>query len=307
MDPGGTTGTERLPLLPNVDRIFDAFVRNANAVSGQARTTLGAPPESEEYDFLSQKTALAELVPLEAQDDAHPALDVPDLREAMAKVAEEVVTSQGSVFSRTEDLDDDGGHYEDAPTHALAPRFVEAKILGERPSGSAAGGTAVTPFDPDSFEKPLPGSRAADDVPDPGFHTQKNEAVRVVPDVASVKPPAPPVRERSEDGQIPARELERAMEDMGVLLRYGHDEEVAKRLFDLRRQYPRDLLLLRRVAEFHLESGSKDLARETLFDLASALFKRRNVTGMKAALEQILVLFPNDARAHKLVGLLEQR
>jgi predicted Zn-dependent protease len=141
----------------------------------------------------------------------------------------------------------------------------------------------------------------------PGSATQRLEAIQLVPDVAAVRPPETPVRERSEDGQIPARELEGRLGDMAVLLRYGHLAEVAERLDELLAKYPQDLLLLRRVAEFHLEHGHRELARECLFKLASGLFERRNVVGMRAALEQVLVLEPDNARALKLLALLDKR
>lgn len=143
--------------------------------------------------------------------------------------------------------------------------------------------------------------------PKPGSTTQRLEAIQLVPDVAAVRPPETPVRERSEDGQIPARELEGRLGDMAVLLRYGHRAEVAERLDELLAKYPQDLLLLRRVAEFHLEHGHRELARECLFKLATGLFERRNVVGMRAALEQVLVLEPDNARALKLLGLLDKR
>jgi hypothetical protein len=143
--------------------------------------------------------------------------------------------------------------------------------------------------------------------PKPGSTTQRLEAIQLVPDVAAVRAPETPVRERSEDGQIPARELEGRLGDMAVLLRYGHRSEVAERLDELLAKYPQDLLLLRRVAEFHLEHGHLELARECLFKLASGLFERRNVVGMRAALEQVLVLEPDNARAHKLLALLDKR
>jgi hypothetical protein len=44
-----------------------------------------------------------------------------------------------------------------------------------------------------------------------------------------------------------------------------------------------------------------------LFLLAGRLFERRNVSGMRQALEQVLVLDPTHRRAYKLLGLLEQR
>lgn len=143
--------------------------------------------------------------------------------------------------------------------------------------------------------------------PKPGSGTQRLEAIQLVPDVAAVRPPETPVRERSEDGQIPARELEGRLGDMAVLLRYGHRAEVAERLDELLAKYPQDLLLLRRIAEFHLEHGHIELARECLFKLASGLFERRNVVGMRAALEQVLVLEPDNARALKLLALLDKR
>ncbi|MCB9601102.1 MAG: hypothetical protein H6721_22580 [Sandaracinus sp.] len=141
----------------------------------------------------------------------------------------------------------------------------------------------------------------------PGSTTQRLEAIELVPDVAAIRPPEAPVRERSEDGQIPARELEGRLGDMGVLLRYGHLSEVAERLDELLAKYPQDLLLLRRIAEFHLEHGHHELAIDCLFKLASGLFERRNVVGMRAALEQVLVLEPDNQRARKLLGLLEKR
>lgn len=141
----------------------------------------------------------------------------------------------------------------------------------------------------------------------PGQRTQRIEAAKVVPRVSDVTVPKPPVRERSEDGQIPAGELDRMLADMAVLLRYAHQGEVSQRLEVLLQRYPNDLLLLRRVAEFHLETGSEELAMESLFKLASALFERQNVVGMRQALEQVLVLDPKNKRAFKLLGLLEQR
>jgi len=140
-----------------------------------------------------------------------------------------------------------------------------------------------------------------------GDRTQRVEAALVVPDVNSIRPPAPPVPERAEDGQMPAGELDRQLTDMAVLLRYGHHDEVGQRLDDLLREYPEDLLLLKRVAQFHLETENPHLARECLFQLASMLFERRNLHGMRQALEQVLVIDPKSQRANKLLGLLEAR
>lgn len=297
-EPGVTdaaliTATERLPLLPDVERIFDAFVSNANAVAGQARTTLGAIPE--EDPFPSAKTALAELVPLEGEVKDHPAFEAQDdVEEELLAAAEEAVTTQGAVFAGMLERD----AIPLSQKKLAPPRLpAEASMAVASAADSAADSAAATAKAGRSVRAPLPA----------GPHTQKNEAQRLVPDVASVRPSEPPARERSEDGQIPARELERMMGDMQVLLRYTHDEEVARRLQELRRRYPNDLLLLRRIAEFHLEAGSVDLAKEALFQLAAGLFRRKNVTGMRAALEQVLVLTPGDQRAIKLVELLDQR
>ena len=135
----------------------------------------------------------------------------------------------------------------------------------------------------------------------------QTEALVLVPDVASVVPPEPPVRERSEDGLIPAGELDRMLADMNVLLRYGHVSEVRDRLEELCRSFSEDLLLLRRISEFHLETGDREGAMEALFLLAGRLFERRNVVGMRRALEQVLVLDPENRRAYKLLGLLSER
>jgi hypothetical protein len=141
----------------------------------------------------------------------------------------------------------------------------------------------------------------------PGERTQRIEADRLVPEVAHVAPPPPPVPERSMDGQIPAGELDRILGDMEVLLRYGHRSQVVRKLEELLVQYPEDLLLLRRIAEFHIETDDVELAKERLFQLASRLFERRNIEGMRRALRQVQVIEPENARAAKLLALLEQR
>ena len=141
-----------------------------------------------------------------------------------------------------------------------------------------------------------------------GVHTQQIEARLVVPDVeAARKKPTPVVGEGVEDGQMPTRQLDQLLGDMAVLLRYGHAGQVRERLEDLRRTYPEDLLLMRRIAEFLVEHEQRDAALETLFALAGGLFERRNVQGMRQALEQVLVLDPDNTRAFRLLGLLEQR
>jgi hypothetical protein len=226
------TATERLLRPRDVEAIFAAFVRNANALGTQARTTK-APFGSQRADVapeaeVSRPFDLSDTVPLDA---------------------EETQLSTG---------------------HLVAEAWE----------------SVVAP---------------------PGDDTAKHEAVTVVPDVASIRPPEPAPKEASEDGEIPPRELERLMDDMAVLIRYGHADEVVARFEQLQREYPRDLLLLRRIAEFYLEQGQEEPAIECLFRLARQLFERRNVVGMRAALEQILILDPDEPRAHKLLALLERR
>jgi hypothetical protein len=107
--------------------------------------------------------------------------------------------------------------------------------------------------------------RYASVVPLRGDDTLKTEAVAAVPEVASVLAPAPPPAERSEDGHAPAHELDRVMNEMKVLLDYGHRQQVRTKIQDFCRRYPEDLLLLRRVAEFYLENNDRSAAMETLF------------------------------------------
>jgi hypothetical protein len=144
-------------------------------------------------------------------------------------------------------------------------------------------------------------------VPPPSEATQRREAKKLVPDLATKKPKPKPAREASEDGLIPSGELDRKLEDMAVLLRYGHEPQVARELEGLRRNYPQDLLLLRRIGEFWTDCGRIERALEILFALASGLFERRNVEGMRQALEQAKALDPNSERANRLLALLDSR
>jgi len=136
---------------------------------------------------------------------------------------------------------------------------------------------------------------------------QRLEAQLAVPDVERITPPPLPVREGSEDGQIPAGELDRVLSDMTVLVRYGHHSQVREQLEALTQGYPEDVLLLRRIVEFHIENNDRTGAIDTLFSLATRLFQRRNTVGMRQALEQVLVIEPDNRRAYKLLGLLEKR
>lgn len=182
--------------------------------------------------------------------------------------------------------------------------------LGARPRGVRAGTRAAAAGDarPESQKKR---ERASEDwpsiVPQPGELTQRREAARLVPDVANVTPPIAPPPEGIEDGQIPGGELDRKLGDMDVLVRYGHSSQVQSELETLRLTYPHDLLLLRRIAELYVKHALRGPAREALFALATGLFERRNIEGMRQALEQVLVLEPQNRRAQRLLALLEQR
>jgi len=142
-------------------------------------------------------------------------------------------------------------------------------------------------------------------------HTQRLDVSKVVPDVVEAAKrktyDGPPPGETGEDGQMPTRELDQILSDMQVLLRYGHAEQVRGRLEQLGRAYPEDLLLLRRIAEFHVEHGETPAALDALFGLARKLFERRNVEGMRQALEQVLVLDPGNRRSLRLLWLLDAR
>jgi hypothetical protein len=144
-------------------------------------------------------------------------------------------------------------------------------------------------------------------VPERSESTQRREAAKLVPDVASVASPPAPLQEGSEDGQMPSGELDRKLGDMDVLIRYGHGAHAEQELEALRLMYPHDLLLLRRIAELYIAHGMRAPALEALFSLAQGLFERRNVEGMRAALEQVKVLDPDNGRAPRLLALLEQR
>lgn len=144
-------------------------------------------------------------------------------------------------------------------------------------------------------------------VPSPSTSTQKREALKLVPDVAAVEAPLAPPPEGSEDGMMPGGELDRKLGDMAVLLRYGHELQVRRELDHLTAEFPRDLLLLRRISEFWVGNQRHNHACDALFTLASGLFERRNMEGMRQALEQVLVLSPGNERATRLLGLLAER
>ncbi len=145
------------------------------------------------------------------------------------------------------------------------------------------------------------------EVEKPGEQTQRRIAREVVPDLSTLTPRAKPLTEGSEDGHIPSGELERLLAEMATLLKYGHIEQVRSMLERIRSVYPEDLLLLRRISEFYVAHAHAKSALDALFALASKLFERRNVEGMRQSLEQIRVIDPGNERALRLLTLIEQR
>ena len=141
----------------------------------------------------------------------------------------------------------------------------------------------------------------------PGEATQMRQAEAVVPEVRRISAPPEPIPEGSIDGQVPAGELDRTLTDMAVLVRYGHHGEASAKLRALVERYPRDLLLVRRVAEFYVEHRRIAEAKESFFQLAAGLFQQGNQVGMRKALEQVLVLDPENERASRLLDLLDRR
>lgn len=192
------------------------------------------------------------------------------------------------------------------------PSAVEdARALDARISGSWTSPGAARAYEDSGETRLYPGERASEAwesvVRPPSAKTQRREAERLVPDVAQLAVAQPPPNERSEDGLIPSGLLDRKLGDMAVLLRYGHEAQVRRELEQLRSRYAQDLLLARRIAEFYVTHEHPELALEQLFSLATGLFERRNVEGMRSALEQVLVIDPSNERATRLIALLEQR
>lgn len=215
------------------------------------------------------------------------------------------------------------------PSRLEVGPIAERPIAG-RPVAAGPGVNASHHADPDekTLRTPVPdapGERAARStapapiqeaartaawtsvVPPMGEGTQLREAELIVPDIGSVNQGATRVGEGSVDGQMPTRELNALLSDMSALVRYGHQAQALAHLEQLRRRFPEDLLLLRRVAEFHVEHDDVESAKEALFALARGLFERRNVAGMRQALEQVRVLEPGNERAERLLGLLDAR
>lgn len=181
-----------------------------------------------------------------------------------------------------------------------APLLLTRRKPGETDPGTSLAPDPASPDDVTDYDDETPARP-------PGETTQRREAHVVVPQVRSVQKPRAPLPEGSEDGQIPSHELDRVLADMTVLLRYGHAAQVRNSLEQLAKRYPQDLLLLRRITEFQLQNDDVEGGIEALFILARRLFERRNLAGMREALDQVLALDADNPRARKLLALLEKR
>jgi hypothetical protein len=295
--------TDDSAIFREAEAVFASFVSNANALGHDPRTVRAA------LQNIAKATAADTLV-----------LD----RAQLAKSLAESTAAQASEAAPEYDVDD-------LPTDAnraaaRVPRIAPAKRIPDPESFEetrveqavlltrrrSVRPETMSPLGaPDLLDTdvrtPAPGEELFVPASPRGLTTQRREARALVPEVAAVAPAARPVQERGEDGEIPPRELARLLADMATLLRWGHGAQVRDELEKLRRRFPSDLLLMRRIAEFHLEVGQNEAAMDVLFALASRLFERRNVEGMRAALEQVLVLDPGNARARKLLALLVKR
>lgn len=300
------------PQLPAED-VFASFLQRAYArKEGRPR---GARSTSEWEKSVEELLPKEPETPTDERDTEPPPAptasdveSVPDEEGGEAKAREGEGTLRVVLLTRKKTLppgypapegdvepDLDGHDSGEGRTAVANTEQLRAAVIASRPDAS----------------KPKKADRSSPEwssvVPPPSEATQRREAKKLVPDFASQKPKPKPAREASEDGLIPSGELDRKLTDMAVLLRYGHEAQAARELEGLRRSYPQDLLLLRRIGEFWSESGRTERALETLFALASGLFERRNVEGMRQALEQAKTLDPNSERANRLLSLLDAR
>lgn len=287
--------SDRFEERPDAEAIFALFVRNANAQAVAEETRRSRPPRPAPAFELPGDTDV-NTTPRSVVFDsnlAHSRHPVPSGHVVLLTQRKKVAV----------DLDAEDTQETPALTEEAA-----RQVVATFESGRASSADRLSKHDAAANDVRRGVRR---DVPrvvqKKAARRNEAEAAKVVPDVASVAPPPPPVPEKSEDGHMPAGELERILTDMTVLRRYDRGGLVRQRLEELVARYPEDLLLLRRIAEFHLENDDPQGAIDMLFLLAGRLFERRNVLGMRQALEQVLVLDPKHKRAYKLLGLLEQR
>lgn len=295
------TSEARVEAFAESERMFQAFVDRALAMwFGQMPTRVGGSERPTAPESIERPTA-----PDPDRRYRAEAATIPFQPEAPTRSF--VSADRVRPVSRTATLESPSIRASAAPSEKTFPVPSEPAPEPQVPA-SPSGQKPRPPVVLLTQKKKTPDpERYASVVPLRGDDTLKTEAVAAVPEVASVLAPAPPPAERSEDGHAPAHELDRVMNEMKVLLDYGHRQQVRTKIQDFCRRYPEDLLLLRRVAEFYLENNDRSAAMETLFLLASRLFERRNVEGMRRALEQVLVLDPTNKRAFRLLGLLDER
>jgi len=292
-------------IVDEAEAIFADFVRHANQLAHDPRTVRAA---LQVVAAAAGEARDADLDEPPREDDDAPtgrhAIPRPPTPSAEATSARTPSTSPTpgeaarASSARWDDVETSPGNVADAPPVGLRTQRASSASPARRVAEALRDAEVRAPrADEELYVPPSPR----------GLTTQRRESREVVPDVARVAPPARPAAERGEDGEMPPRELERVLSDMAALLRWGHAAQVRDELARLRARHPDDLLLARRVAEFHLEAGQHDAAMEVLFALAGQLFARRNVEGMRAALEQVRVLDPHNERAARLLALLARR
>jgi len=327
--------TDRFRQVFEPEDIFDRFVQNANKsteaklpddddVTGcisRAALRRGGPPDwDHRVTVVGPRHPDTDIPPeadpgsieIELPEDSDATMVAP--RPERVEAAPDGTRPDAPMPLAMERAFDDSDEHEDVTVPAATPPTTDSgqrillltKVKETRPLEPA------TPEVPQTLGEDGADSSTWKSVVAPrGVHTQRLEASKVVPDVVEAAKrkhdDGPPSGELGEDGQMPTRELDQILSDMTVLLRYGHAGQVRERLDQLRRAYPEDLLLLRRIAEFHVETAQKAAALDALFGLARGLFERRNVEGMRQALEQVLVLDPDNPRAFRLLGLLDKR
>jgi len=273
----------------SADAMFRSFVERASVAQAQVRRDLTTSEEDldgafEDVDDFAVSDATDPSIPLRWTETVELLLEERGKEPATPEPEDEVVPLTQRKSARPPHIEET-----DMETMAFYSKDLVARLRAARPE---------TVVDAPAWESV---------VQSPSEMTQRREAKELVPDMENVRVPEAPPHERSEDGLTPSGELDRILTDMAVLLRYGHESQVRRALEVLRLKYPHDLILTRRFAEFYVANARPDLAVEQLFTLATALFERRNVEGMRQALEQVLLVDPTSERARRLVTLLDQR